>query len=98
MSEADKLFEELGYEKEEFYNLGEVINYYKKGFVKKNAPVVAFDGLTHDVLFRGLNDGKLPGKPYDGQEKRYKMQIFIAPPKLIQAISLKCKEMGWNNE
>lgn len=95
MSKADKMFKELEYEKSEFYNCGEVINYHKEGYVRKYAPCIAFDGLTHHVLFKGLNDGVLPGKPCDGQEKRYKMQIFIAEPKLIEAINEKVKELGW---
>lgn len=84
-----------GYVKSEFYDCGDVINYHKEGFIKKYAPCVAFDGLTHHVLFRGLNDGPISGRVPDGQEKRYKMQIFIAEPKLLKAINTKVKELGW---
>lgn len=95
MSKADEMFEKLGYIKSEFYDYGDVINYHQEGYIKKYAPCIAFDGLTHHILFKGLNDGKCKGRPCDGQEQRYKMQIFIADPRLLQAINKKCEELGW---
>ena len=84
MSEADKIFEDLGYRKKEV----DYLIIYTKHFNKKernelNAVVIGFDKLKKQVY--GFSY-------YNGID--YGLTVDI-PMQELKAINKKCEELGW---
>lgn len=85
MSEADKLFEELGFHKETVENTitGEIVTFvhqYRR-FDGEYDETISFNDSTKLMFYENL----LFNRP----------SINIFEPELLQAINLKCQELGW---
>lgn len=83
MSEADKLFEELGYKKiEDKYNIdfNKRYNFINGDKIQEQIRFCKLDKYIHIENFN-FNIGICSGKFLDMQE--------------LKAINLKCKELGW---
>ena len=88
MSEADKLFGELGFHKETVENTitGEIVTFvhqYRR-FDGNYDETISFNDSTKLMWYENL----LFNKP----------SINIFEPSLLKAINLKCKELGWIKE
>lgn len=88
MSEADKLFDELGFHKETVEDTitGEIVTFvhqYRR-FDGNYDETICFNDSTKLMWYENL----LFNKP----------SINIFAPRLLKAINLKCKELGWIEE
>lgn len=88
MSEADKLFDKLGFHKETVENTitGEIVTFvhqYRR-FDGNYDETISFNDSTKIMWYENL----LFNKP----------SINIFAPRLLKAINLKCKELGWIEE
>lgn len=84
MSEADKLFEKLGYKKELF------ITYSIKIF--EHHYDINFNGIDKNVEIKEYYYNKV------GFFETKTLNIKDISPEIQQAINLKCKELGWLEE
>ena len=83
MSEADKLFEELGYKKvENRHNIdfNKIYNFTNGDKIKEQIRFCKLDKYVHLECYN-YNTGTTFGKFLDMKE--------------LQAIQMKCKELGW---
>lgn len=91
MSEADKLFKGLGYEIK--INCKECICYKTKHYIKRKYTLIDFD-LENKTLQIVENKNRICEESYFSIYKgTHKITI-----KELQAINLKCKELGWIEE
>lgn len=106
MSEADKLFEELGYEKFDNHPEGEkeepnkwttqdcrVIEYTQKGTI---------NGVFITLFIRFHIEGKIfeigASERREGYRELARYRNPILNMQELKAINLKCKELGWIKE
>ena len=86
MSEADKLFDELGYKKVTDTNCW-------CEYIFKNKVKLSFEKNVQKLFVENIES-----IPEDDLEHKDLERIIILGIKLLKAINLKCKELGWIEE